>query len=150
MTSTSESFRPASFRAFGMAKTGPRTHFFWLVSGGGEGDEPGQGSHAQSSRPFGGHDYGSSGAIGSLRGVAGGDVALDVECGLELGESFERSIGAGAFVHFEGDFLALGLRSVGRGEAHRHGDHFVFEFAGGHARPGLSVAGRENSSLARG
>src|SRR5579863_1181118 len=52
-----------------------------------------------------------------------------MECGLEREQSFERSVGARAFVHFEHDLLTLGLRAIGTAEAYRYGNNFVVELA---------------------
>ena len=55
-------------------------------------------------RAVGFHEDGGGGAVGGLRGVAGGDGALGVEGGLEFGEGFSGGVGAGAFVGGEDAF----------------------------------------------
>jgi hypothetical protein len=61
-------------------------------------DQPRKGPDAQLLCAAGFHEDGGRGAVGGLRGVAGGDGALRVECRLELGESFSGGVGAWAFV----------------------------------------------------
>ena len=91
---------------------GADAHLFRQTAGDGVGDEAGEGTNAELARAAGFHEDGGGGAVGGLRGVAGGDGALRVEGGLELGEGLGGGVGAGAFVGGEDRFLDAGLAGV--------------------------------------
>mmetsp|Transcript_61304 Transcript_61304/g.144820 ORF Transcript_61304/g.144820 Transcript_61304/m.144820 type:complete len:649 (+) Transcript_61304:25-1971(+) len=83
----------------------------------------------------------AAGAIRRLRAVAGGDAALGGEHGLELGQAFERGVGAGAFVEGDGAGLHVdgAVRQVGRALDDVQGRHLGIEVAGLHGGHGALV-----------
>jgi hypothetical protein len=102
---------------------------------------------------LGGHDDRGGGSVGGLRRVAGGDGALGVEDRLELGEGFERGVGAGAFVlaeGFGGGLRLLDLSTLGTVDVVRNfdGDDLVVEVAGGDGGERLLVDSEANWSWA--
>ena len=80
-------------------------------SGGGEADEAGFRFEAEFARFRRRHDESRRGAIAGLRRIARRHGAVDVEDGLQFRESFERSIGARAFVLIENGFGVDRLRA---------------------------------------
>jgi hypothetical protein len=95
------------------------------------------------------HEDGCGGSVGGLRGVAGGDCALRVEDGLELGEGGGRGVGARAFVGGEHRFsVTTGFPAFSRDSAgDRDRDQLVGEAAGGLCGDGLLVAGESEGVL---
>ena len=83
---------------FGDGGDGTDAHLFRQAAGDGVGDEAGEGVKAEFAGAAGIHENGGGGAVGGLRGVAGGDGSLRVEGGLELGQRFGGGVGARAFV----------------------------------------------------
>src|SRR3989454_7049343 len=109
-------------KSFGNGEGRANAEFFGKDAGGGEGHEASQRPGAQGAGAFGAHDDGGGGAVAHLRRVARGDLSLRVEGGLELGEGFERCVGAGALVGFEDDLGGCGLDGNG-GASTRSEEH---------------------------
>ncbi len=84
--------------SFGDGGDGADAHFFRQAAGDGIGGEAREGLKAEFACVCGFHEDGRCCAVGGLRGVAGGNRALRVEGGLELGECFGGGVGARAFV----------------------------------------------------
>jgi len=72
------------------------SHFFGLVSGGGEGNVGASGFDAEGVGAFGGHDYGGGRAVGHLRGISGSDCTFDVERGFQREKASSRGVGTRA------------------------------------------------------
>ena len=81
---------------FGDGSDGTDAHLLGQAAGDGVGYQAAEGSKAQFMGVVGCHKNSGGCAVGDLRGVAGGDGSLGVEGGFELGQSFERGIGARA------------------------------------------------------
>ena len=75
---------------FGDGGDGADAHLFRQAAGDGVGDEASEGLKAELARAGGFHEDGGGGAVGGLRGVAGGDRALRVKDGLELRRALRR------------------------------------------------------------
>ncbi len=123
ITPMSSSFRPAMASALGIATTGPIP----MISGGTPATakltKRAIGFRPSSSRFLVRHDHRRGRAIAGLRGIAGGDGAVGMEDGLQLGQRFERGVGARAFVLAESrrcDAGALPLSSVVDSTSHGH------------------------------
>ena len=93
----------------GRDRTGEHHHR--VDAGEGEGVEPGPRAEAELVGLLLAHDQHGGGAVGDLRGVAGGDLAVGLERRLQVGERLDGGAGADALVG--GDEL-VGLDDLAR------------------------------------
>src|ERR1700730_7090374 len=104
--------QPRQFQRLRDGKHRTQSHFFWLVSGGGERDVARQRNNSQSLRSLGRHHHRCCRAIRHLRRIPCRGHALYVKRRLQRAQSLDRSIGARALVDLERNFVPLLPRSI--------------------------------------
>jgi hypothetical protein len=128
---------------------GAHAHLLRQAAGSGVGQEAAEGVNAQFMGTGGFHQNCGSGAVGGLRGVAGGDGSLCVEGGFEFGQGFERGVGARTFVGGKDGFGNSGLACIraGNGRGDGYWNKFIGKTAGSLRGEGLAVAGESEGVL---
>ena len=133
--SMSSSVSLARSSTVGRGRDGPGQHGDRVDAGQGEGVEAGPGAQAQRVGLLLAHDQDGRGAVGDLRRVAGRDLAVLLEGGLELGQRLDGGVGPDALVGGE-DLVGVVALVVADG----HGHDLVLEAALGGGPGGPLVA----------